>query len=102
MTFYLPSEWSPQSAVQLTWPHGQTDWQPWLAEVEGVYLEIVNAITRFQLVVIACHDTDIERHIMEVLSESGIDTKLVRTFVGQRSRSHYPGGRRGPNLYARL
>ena len=81
MTFYLPSEWSPQSAVQLTWPHGQTDWQPWLAEVEGVYLEIVNAITRFQLVVIACHDTDIERHIMEVLSESGIDTKLVRTFV---------------------
>ena len=29
----LPAEWYPQSAVQLTWPHDETDWAPILDEV---------------------------------------------------------------------
>ena len=29
----LPAEWYPQSAVQLTWPHENTDWAPILDEV---------------------------------------------------------------------
>ena len=24
----FPAEWVPQSAVQLTWPHEDTDWAP--------------------------------------------------------------------------
>ena len=24
----LPAEWAPLSAVMLTWPHSNTDWQP--------------------------------------------------------------------------
>ena len=33
------AEWEPQSAVQLTWPHKDTDWAPILPEITAVYEE---------------------------------------------------------------
>ena len=32
-TFYLPAEWQPQSGIQLTWPHQETDWHPYLDDI---------------------------------------------------------------------
>ena len=34
------AEWEPQSAVQLTWPHKDTDWAPILPEITAVYEEM--------------------------------------------------------------
>ena len=36
----LPAEWYPQSAVQLTWPHENTDWAPILDEVIPCFVAI--------------------------------------------------------------
>ena len=36
----LAAEWFPQSGVQLTWPHGETDWAPMLQEVTETYIRI--------------------------------------------------------------
>lgn len=37
---FLPAEWFPQSGVQLTWPHDNTDWRDMLDEVTACYLRI--------------------------------------------------------------
>lgn len=46
--FYLPSEWHPQSYVQLTWPHAETDWAYMLEEVEDCFLDIARNIAQRQ------------------------------------------------------
>ncbi len=48
----LPAEWEPQGAVQLTWPHEATDWQPILAEITKTYVEMAIAIARRQQLII--------------------------------------------------
>lgn len=40
----MPAEWEQQSAVQLTWPHAQTDWAPILPEITAVYEEMAREI----------------------------------------------------------
>lgn len=37
---FFPAEWYPQSGVQLTWPHGGTDWRDMLSDVDAVYLRM--------------------------------------------------------------
>ena len=44
--FQLLPEWAPQEAVLLVWPDNDTDWQPWLAEVQNVYLDIIAKLNR--------------------------------------------------------
>lgn len=54
ITRVLPAEWAPQSAVQLTFPHQQTDWAPVLDQVMPCFVEIAKTIARFQKVLIVC------------------------------------------------
>ena len=50
----LPAEWEPQSFVQLTWPHADTDWAPYLEEAYGCFLSIARAVAaRCDLLVVA-------------------------------------------------
>ncbi|MBR6188980.1 MAG: agmatine deiminase family protein [Prevotella sp.] len=44
--YRLPAEWEPQSGVQLTWPHRNTDWAPILDDVLTVYQQIAREISR--------------------------------------------------------
>lgn len=48
----LPAEWEPQDAIQLTWPHEDTDWQPLLADVIPIYERLVQLLTQHGHVVI--------------------------------------------------
>jgi agmatine deiminase len=52
----LPSEWHPQQAIQLTWPHPDSDWNYLLEEVEKCFFEIANAISSRQKLIIVCPD----------------------------------------------
>lgn len=52
----LPAEWEPQAAVQLTFPHADSDWADSLDDVLPVFLEITAAIARFQPVLIVCEN----------------------------------------------
>ncbi len=40
----LPAEWAPQRAVQLTWPHADTDWADILPEAEACYIRMAREI----------------------------------------------------------
>ena len=51
-SYRLPAEWEPQSGVQLTWPHADTDWAPMLDEITATYREMASAIERYEPVLI--------------------------------------------------
>lgn len=52
----FPAEWYPQSAVQLTWPHTQTDWAPILDEATACFVAIAREIVKHEKLLIVCAD----------------------------------------------
>ena len=53
----VPAEWEQQRAVQLTWPHKDTDWAPMLSEITAVYEQMAREISkREQLIIVAPKD----------------------------------------------
>ena len=58
--YRLPAEWEPQSGVQLTWPHAQTDWAPMLDDITATYETMAREIAkREQLLIVAPDGTDV-------------------------------------------
>jgi agmatine deiminase len=51
-------EWEEQEAVMLAWPHADTDWQPWLAQIQQDYVELAVAIAREVPPLILCRDAE--------------------------------------------
>ena len=57
-TYYLPAEWEPQRCIQLTWPDAHTDWAPYLDDITTTFIELSQAITRFEPLIIAGTEPD--------------------------------------------
>ncbi|GAB2517277.1 agmatine deiminase family protein [Lysobacter humi (ex Lee et al. 2017)] len=74
----LPAEWEPQSAVLIAWPHDGTDWAERLAAVEGTYVALVAAITRFEPAIVCVADETLEAHARALLADAGIALERVR------------------------
>ncbi|MCL1938181.1 MAG: agmatine deiminase family protein [Candidatus Azobacteroides sp.] len=63
----LPAEWTPQSAVLLTWPHRRTDWKPILNEVIPCFAAIAKEIVRREKLIIVCAAAeDVKRALGDV------------------------------------
>ena len=61
--YYLPAEWEEQKAVQLTWPHAHTDWQPYLQDIIDTEVQLAKVIARYQEVLIVTQDVaETKRH----------------------------------------
>lgn len=59
----FPAEWFPQSGVQLTWPHSDTDWEYMLEEVTNCYLSIAKEIIKREKLLIVCpNPNDVLQH----------------------------------------
>ncbi len=54
--FTLSSEWAEQSAVQIAWPHENTDWESSIEKVEAAFTEIAYHISRKQKLIIISPD----------------------------------------------
>ena len=52
-SYYLPSEWHQQVAVQLTWPHAKTDWAPYLEDIVRMEVRMADEITKREDLIIA-------------------------------------------------
>ena len=91
---YLPPEWAPQSAVQLTWPHAHSDWAPILDEVEPVFTAIAAAIARFEIVLVACYDSAHRDQVRTRLAAAGVPAARTRLYVAPSNdtwaRDHGP------------
>ena len=61
----LPAEWERQKAVQLTWPHADTDWKDTLDDITKTYVEMaVEIAKREKLIVVTPHPDEV-RAIIE-------------------------------------
>ena len=64
-TVRMPAEWAPQWGVQLTWPHADTDWAPYLADITGTYIEMARAIAARERLIIVTPDAERVRLMIE-------------------------------------
>lgn len=56
---YFPAEFEPQSFVQLIFPHPQSDWTPYLEEARACFVNIANAVARYQPCLLICDDVEL-------------------------------------------
>lgn len=74
----FPAEWEPQAAILIAWPHAGTDWAERLADVETTYVALVQAVTRFQPIVICVADAGLQAHTDSLLRANRTDMARVR------------------------
>ncbi|NLX65334.1 MAG: agmatine deiminase family protein [Bacteroidales bacterium] len=73
----FPAEWYPQSGVQLTWPHSNTDWADHLEEVTACYVTLSKEILKRQkLLVICCDAGEVEKHFSQDERKNLICTEI--------------------------
>ena len=66
---FLPAEWHEQGAVQLTWPHSDTDWLPVLEDVCRCYTEMAKAIVaRVHLIIVTPEPAHVRLELQEALT----------------------------------
>lgn len=75
--YALPSEWTRQDAVMLTWPHSATDWAPMLDEVEQVYRQLTKEIASREQLVVICHDARIKARVQAIAQELQLPAKQL-------------------------
>lgn len=60
----LPAEWEPQRFIQLTWPHAETDWAPYLESAQECFIQLAHAITRFEpLLIVTPEPEEVEAQL---------------------------------------
>lgn len=52
----LPAEWEPQSAVQFTFPHADSDWAEVLDQVVPCFVELIETASQYERVLVVCAD----------------------------------------------
>lgn len=68
--YILPEEWHRQACVQLTWPHEDTDWRPYLEDITDTFIQIVKAVVQYEpLVIAAKYPVRVREQLMESLGE---------------------------------
>jgi len=72
----LPAEWYPQSGVQLTWPHQQTDWAYMLSEVQLCFMKVAEEIASRELLLIVTPEPD----AVKAQIEDTVNMENVRFF----------------------
>lgn len=76
----LPAEWAEQSAIQLTWPHEGTDWKDYLEDINSVYLDMADAITRHEKLIVVTPDAD---KVKALLADKLSDEQLAKVVFHQ-------------------
>lgn len=77
MYIRLPAEWEKQSAIQLTFPHENSDWVPYLEQVIPCFVEIAETISRYQKVLVVCDQVErVQSYLSHIPSDRIIFTEI--------------------------
>lgn len=76
--YFFPSEWHHQECVQLTWPHAETDWQPYLDDICETFVQIAKAVAHYERLVIAARHPE---EVMSMLAENLNEEEMSRVSV---------------------
>ena len=75
----FPAEWHRQSAVQLTWPHENTDWAPILNEVIPCFVSIAHEIMKREKLLVVCVDEQQVRKQLGDIDEAKVIFREMET-----------------------
>lgn len=92
---FLPAEWFPQSGVQLTWPHSNTDWCDLLPEVTTCYLHMAFEIaSREKLVIVTPEKEKVEQcirtHLPPMYAKTSCGKSVTQTTHGHATTDLLP------------
>ena len=77
-TLRLPAEWEKQRAVQLTWPHADTDWAPILDDITQTYIDMAAEIAkREKLIVVTPHPDATRDTIEQAFRQRNVGEKAI-------------------------
>ncbi len=69
----MPAEWEKHSATLLTWPGNPETWPGVrLRKAEGVYLEIIKALARFEPVHLLVENTEVKERVLRLFQKNEI------------------------------
>lgn len=78
-SYVLPAEWATQSGIQLTWPHENTDWAPYLDSITDTFIQLAREIARQEKLIIAARNPEeVECILRQHITEDHI--KNIRIF----------------------
>jgi len=69
---FFPPEWYPQSAVQLTWPHKDTDWSDMLDEVLPCFIHIAKEVLKREKLMVVCSNATEVRASLGAVNEANL------------------------------
>ena len=64
MSRRLPAEWEPQSAIQFTFPHEDSDWLPMLNTVIPCFVKLIETVTKYQKVLVVCKNKEKTKELL--------------------------------------
>ena len=65
----------------ITWPHQHSDWAGSLPTIEQFFIQLTNAITRFEKALIVCYDEQHREHITDLLETSQVALNNIIFFT---------------------
>lgn len=76
--FRLPAEWEPQSGIQLTWPHANTDWKPYLEDITKVFVNMAKVITNEELLTVVTPETEtVRKQLSKELTAAQLNNVII-------------------------
>lgn len=60
----FPAEWYPQGAIQLTWPHNNSDWGYMIEEVSDYYIVLAKEILKRQKLIVVCRNEALIKYLL--------------------------------------
>lgn len=73
----FPAEWEPQSFIQLTFPHAETDWGYMLEEALDCFVSIATEVVKSQKLLVVGADIELAKTSLSHLPQDKIEYHLV-------------------------
>lgn len=88
----FPAEWYPQSGIQLTWPHPNTDWAYMLDEVTDCYKKLASEISqREKLIIVTPCPDEVKKQLQDTIDIESVPIHRMshQRYMGTRSRRYH-------------
>lgn len=88
----FPPEWFPQSAIQLTWPHEESDWNYMLEEVTRCFVKISEQILKRQKLIIVSKDASRVKSELAGVAKGSMENLVVVEIASNDTWARDHGG----------
>lgn len=80
--YSMPPEWHTHSATLLIWPSNRETWpDERLERVEKVYLNIINALSEFEPVVLLVRDEKVKQHVRSLFVQEKLTDRKIKIII---------------------